>query len=68
MNAIFPACGGFVIIRRPEVLEFLLYMLFVLLIGAVNLWVSFGLALCVALRARGTRIGAGAQRMARENT
>lgn len=34
------------------------YLLFVLAIGAVNLWVSFSLALYVALRARGTRIGA----------
>ncbi|WP_041717981.1 site-specific recombinase [Alkalilimnicola ehrlichii MLHE-1] len=36
---------------------FLLYLGFVLLIGAVNLWVSFGLALHVALRARGVRLG-----------
>ena len=42
----------------PGLFEFLLYLVFVLLIGAVNLWVSFGLALYVALRARGTRIGA----------
>jgi site-specific recombinase len=34
------------------------FLVFVLLIGAVNLWVSFALALYVALRARGTRIGA----------
>lgn len=34
------------------------YFVLVLLIGAVNLWVSFFLALYVALRARGTRIGA----------
>jgi site-specific recombinase len=40
------------------VLTLLPYLVFVLLIGAVNLWVSFGLALYVALRARGTRIGA----------
>lgn len=37
-------------------LSFLLHLLFVLLIGFVNLWVSFTLALTVALRARGTRI------------
>ena len=42
----------------PGVAIFLLYLLFVLMIGAVNLWVSFGLALYVALRARGVRIGA----------
>jgi len=41
----------------PWLFEFLLYLEFVLLIGAVNLWVSFGLALYVALRARGTRTG-----------
>ncbi|WP_019025113.1 MULTISPECIES: site-specific recombinase [unclassified Thioalkalivibrio] len=40
------------------VFTFLLFLVFVLLIGAVNLWVSFGLALYVALRARGVRIGA----------
>ncbi|WP_019626287.1 site-specific recombinase [Thioalkalivibrio sp. ALJT] len=39
-------------------LGFGLFLGFVLLIGAVNLWVSFGLALYVALRARGVRIGA----------
>lgn len=37
--------------------SFLFYLLMVLLIGFVNLWVSFTLALTVALRARGTRIG-----------
>ncbi|WP_018867820.1 MULTISPECIES: site-specific recombinase [unclassified Thioalkalivibrio] len=37
---------------------FTLFLVFVLLIGAVNLWVSFGLALYVALRARGVRMGA----------
>lgn len=42
----------------PGLFEFLLYLILVLLIGAVNLWVSFGLALYVALKARGTRIGA----------
>jgi len=45
-------------VQMPGVFEFLLYLIFVLLIGAVNLWVSFGLALYVALKARGTRIGA----------
>lgn len=38
------------------VLMFLVYLLFVLLIGFFNLWVSFALALIVALRARGTVI------------
>lgn len=37
--------------------SFLFYLALVLLIGFVNLWVSFTLALNVALRARGTRIG-----------
>ncbi|GHG69650.1 recombinase [Alishewanella longhuensis] len=37
--------------------SFLFYLVMVLLIGFVNLWVSFTLALTVALRARGTRIG-----------
>ncbi|WP_333607270.1 site-specific recombinase [Arsukibacterium sp.] len=37
-------------------LSFLKHLLFVLMIGFVNLWVSFTLALSVALRARGTRI------------
>jgi site-specific recombinase len=36
--------------------SFILNVIFVLLIGFVNLWVSFTLALAVALRARGTRI------------
>jgi site-specific recombinase len=45
-------------VQLPGALEFLLYVIFVLLIGAVNLWVSFGLALYVALKARGTHIGA----------
>ncbi|MFO8154863.1 MAG: site-specific recombinase [Pseudomonadota bacterium] len=36
---------------------FLVYLAFALLIGAVNLWVSFGLALWIALKARGVRIG-----------
>ncbi|MDX5333973.1 MAG: site-specific recombinase [Gammaproteobacteria bacterium] len=34
-----------------------LYFIFVLLIGAMNLWVSFALAFWVALKARGARIG-----------
>lgn len=38
------------------VISFALHLLFVLLIGFVNLWVSFALALTVALRARGTSI------------
>ncbi|SFB78925.1 Site-specific recombinase [Marinospirillum celere] len=38
------------------VLEFLLNLLWVLMIGFVNLWVSFSLALSVALKARGTQI------------
>ncbi len=50
--------GYTIAVQLPGVLEFLLYLLFVLLVGAVNLWVSFGLALYVALKARGTRIGA----------
>lgn len=37
-------------------LQILLFLIFVLLIGLVNLWVSFSLALIVALRARATRI------------
>ena len=37
-------------------LNFLLQLVFVLLIVFVNLWVSFTLALAIALRARGTRI------------
>jgi site-specific recombinase len=38
------------------ILNFLLHLLFVLMIGFVNLWVSFTLALAIALRARGTKI------------
>ncbi|MDX1573592.1 MAG: site-specific recombinase [Methylophaga sp.] len=38
------------------IFEFLMYLFFVLLIGFFNLWVSFTLALIVALRARGTVI------------
>lgn len=37
------------------------YLGYVLLIGMVNLWVSFGLALSVALKARGARLGGLAQ-------
>ncbi|WP_038051388.1 site-specific recombinase [Thioalkalivibrio sp. ALJ1] len=44
--------------EAPGLLLFGLFLVFVLLIGAVNLWVSFGLALYVALRARGVRMGA----------
>ncbi|MFO7953938.1 site-specific recombinase [Thioalkalivibrio sp.] len=44
--------------EAPGLTVFALFLVFVLLIGAVNLWVSFGLALYVALRARGVRIGA----------
>ncbi|WP_018167880.1 site-specific recombinase [Thioalkalivibrio sp. ALMg9] len=43
--------------EAPGLGMFVLFLVFVLLIGAVNLWVSFGLALYVALRARGVRIG-----------
>lgn len=39
------------------IFSFLFYLVLVLMIGFVNLWVSFTLALTVALRARGTRIG-----------
>ncbi len=38
---------------------FLLGLLFVMLIGFVNLWVSFALALMVALRSRGCRVEPG---------
>ena len=44
-------------VQPPGLAEALLYFCFVLLIGVVNLWVSFGLAMYVALRARETRIG-----------
>ncbi|WP_017941319.1 MULTISPECIES: site-specific recombinase [unclassified Thioalkalivibrio] len=44
--------------EAPGLATFALFLVFVLLIGAVNLWVSFGLALYVALRARGVRMGA----------
>ncbi|WP_416886376.1 recombinase [Marinospirillum sp.] len=40
-----------------SVWELLLNLLFVLLIGFVNLWVSFVLALFVALRSRGVKMG-----------
>jgi site-specific recombinase len=43
--------------QTPGLAEGLLYFGFVLLIGVVNLWVSFGLAMYVALRARETRVG-----------
>ncbi|WP_337842241.1 site-specific recombinase [Rheinheimera sp.] len=39
-----------------SVLSFVFHLLLVLLIGFVNLWVSFTLALAVALRARGSRL------------
>ncbi|MFO7551661.1 MAG: site-specific recombinase [Haliea sp.] len=39
--------------------QLLLYAGSVLLIGGINLWVSFSLALAVALRARGTRMSRG---------
>ncbi len=49
---------GYVVISVPPgLLELLFYFLCVILIAAVNLWVSFGLALYVALNARETRIG-----------
>lgn len=48
-NLGYTASGGFVAIWALWP-----YFLFVLLIGAVNLWVSFALALYVALRARHT--------------
>lgn len=40
-----------------DLLAFLGYLVLVLLIGFVNLWVSFALALKVALKARGTELG-----------
>lgn len=43
-------------ILPPTAIEFLIGIGLVLLIGSVNLWVSFSLALAVALRARGVRI------------
>jgi len=44
--------------EAPGAAMFMLFLAFVLLIGAVNLWVSFGLARYMALRARGLHIGA----------
>jgi site-specific recombinase len=50
---------GYVISTQfGHVLALLPMLVFVLLIGAVNLWVSFALALYIALRARGARLGA----------
>jgi site-specific recombinase len=48
----------------PGFLEFALYFFYVSLISFCNLWVSFGLALYVALRARGTRIQSASKVMA----
>lgn len=49
---------GYVWVSAPlSVLELLLNLFFVLLIGFVNLWVSFVLALLVALRSRGVKMG-----------
>lgn len=39
-----------------SMVSFVQHLLYVLLIGFINLWVSFTLALAIALRARGTRI------------
>lgn len=39
-----------------SILYFIMNLIFVLMIGVVNLFVSFSLALIVALRSRGTRI------------
>ncbi|MCG5524052.1 site-specific recombinase [Ectothiorhodospira haloalkaliphila] len=44
-------------IEAMQSATFLMYFLFVLVIGAVNLWVSFALAMYVALRSRGVRLG-----------
>ncbi len=49
--------GYVVSVYNPGAVEFLQYFVFVLLIGAVNLWVSFALAFYVALKARGVRVG-----------
>ena len=43
--------------EMPGWADFAMYFGFVLLIGAMNLWVSFALAFWVALKARGARIG-----------
>lgn len=48
---------GFSAFSAPMgILDFGIYLFFVLLIGFVNLWVSFSLALLVALRSRSTKI------------
>ena len=47
---------GYASVLGMGVFEFMLNLLFVLMIGLVNLWVSFTLALTVALRARDTRL------------
>jgi site-specific recombinase len=49
---------GFVTASETPMAVFPLFLACVLLIGAINLWVSFGLALYVALRARGLHVGA----------
>lgn len=49
---------GYVMGSEPLGLaQFAMYLGFVLLIGVVNLWVSFALAFYVALKSRGARIG-----------
>ncbi|WP_051678551.1 site-specific recombinase [Thiomicrospira pelophila] len=49
---------GFITLSSPlDIGTFLLGLVFVLMIGFVNLWVSFSLALWVALKSRGARIG-----------
>ncbi len=45
------------VVIRPELWVFIEFVFFALLIGVVNLTVSFTLALHVALRARGIRLG-----------
>jgi site-specific recombinase len=50
---------GYVISTQPrEVLELMPFLVYVLMIGVINLWVSFALALFIALRSRGARLGA----------
>ncbi|SEL18615.1 site-specific recombinase [Ectothiorhodospira marina] len=49
--------GYTVSVEGMEGMTFWMYFLFVLVIGAVNLWVSFALAMYVALRSRGVRLG-----------
>lgn len=44
------------LVSPPNPFDFGIYLLFALLVGLVNLVVSFGLALFVALRARGLRL------------